>query len=171
MTLFPALAVPEPFDRFSPCRFYRYELGHLWDSRPPLVVCGINPSIATAARPDPTKTRVIGFARDGGFGGWVLVNPFAAVSTNVRGLSSFVDPIGPENDAHLLKWATRGTFVCAWGPPTKVPAALRCRLDAVVGMLVGAGARLHVLRLTKDGHPEHPLMLPKTCRPMAWSPT
>ena len=50
--------------------------------------------------------------------------------------------------------------VAAWG----VHGAFIGRHEAVRKAL----PRLHYLRLTKGGHPGHPLYLPKTLQPVAW---
>jgi hypothetical protein len=49
----------------------------------------------------------------------------------------------------------------AWG--TKGHAFYR---DDAVLKLLGKGA--YCLRRTKDGHPEHPLYIPKTIQPILW---
>lgn len=148
---------------------YRYWLTRSWDARPAMALLGINPSTADATEDDPTIHRGCDFADLSGHGSLWMLNPFASRATDVRELRRAADPIGPDTDRHLRSMCARAhTVVVAWGPPSKIPPALRPRLDAVTAMLLAAGVTLHVLRLTKDGHPEHPLMLPRSCRPVVW---
>lgn len=148
---------------------YRYRLGREWGPGPTLLVCGINPSIADAVKPDPTLTRCVGFARSLGCGSLTMINLFAWISTPVAGLASAEDPIGPRNDEVLDEEARRvGSVVCAWGVPDKLPARLRSRYFGVVNRWRVAGVRTLALRVTAGGHPEHPLYLPASCRPVAW---
>jgi hypothetical protein len=73
--------------------------------------------------------------------------------------------VGPDNDTFLLDVARRAELVvAAWG----VHAALDGRGDAVRRLLAGVGVELRVLRLTKDGHPGHPLYVPATTRAIPW---
>ena len=61
--------------------------------------------------------------------------------------------------------ATRADLVvCAWG----VHGRLHDRAAAVRDLLAGAGVRPHVLRLTRDGAPAHPLYLPAALTPIGW---
>lgn len=154
---------------------HRYWLSRSWDTRPTMAVLGINPSKAAALDEhdqlieDPTVWRCCDFADLSGHGALFMLNPFAYRATDVRELRTAKDPIGPDNDRHIRALCARArTVVIGWGPPTKIPAALRPRLVAVETMLRAAGVPLHVLRLTAGGHPEHPLMLPRECRPVLW---
>lgn len=155
---------------FSLCERYRYSLGRGWDGGlPTLAVIGINPSTADHETDDATIRRCVGFARDSGFGGLMMLNLFAWRDKDVRGLSAADDPVGPENDHELL----RVTNVCdltvwASGPPRKVPPRLRARFATVERMLRDAKRTLHALAFTADGYPSHPLFLPATCRPVVW---
>lgn len=144
---------------------YRYELTRTWDPASALVCCWVmlNPSTADASVDDPTIKRCIGFARDWGFGGLVVVNLFALRSTDPRALKTAVDPVGPRNDASILAAAGRASrVVCAWGTH---------------GVFADRGAEVrqllrpfdpHALRLTKAGHPSHPLYLPRALSPVRW---
>lgn len=181
LPLFPAPATPTPDVRpwKRPTYVgdaliegpYRYWLTRSWDARPTMALLGINPSTANATEDDPTIYRCVDFADLSGHGSLWMLNPFAFRATDVRELRTASDPIGPDTDRHIRSLCARArTVVVAWGPPTKIPAVLRPRLVAVETMLRAAGVRLHVLRLTKDGHPEHPLMLPRSCRPTLWAP-
>ena len=68
-------------------------------------------------------------------------------------------PIGPENNAAPLRLANDALFdVAAWG----TYEVHRGRDVEVRRML----PRLHYLRLTKDGHPAHPLYLQATLIPV-----
>lgn len=138
-----------------------------------MAVIGVNPSTATETEDDPTIRRCIRFAADSGHGGLVMLNLFAWRATDIGDLVSAAyggrDVVGPGNDnAILLEGTVAETVVCAWGPSTKVPAPLQARFAEVPRML--AGRSLHVLALTKGGHPGHPLYLPTSCRPTPWSP-
>lgn len=154
----------------STCRRYRYRLWRRWGDGPGLVVIGLNPSTADETADDPTIRRCVSKARSLGLPSLTMVNLFAFRSTDPRAL---MDParaqevVGPENDAHLLAAALAGAMVlCAWG----VHGRLLFRDRAVTKLLRGAGLRLHVLRLTKGGHPQHPLYLPEALRPVEWTP-
>lgn len=145
---------------------YRYRLERAWE--PAKARCAfimLNPSTADARQDDPTIRRCIGFARKWGFGGLVVGNLFALRATDPRELLRAVDPVGPENDAHLLAIArTAGLVVAAWG----TMAELRGRGAAVRESLEREGVELQVLGLTAEGYPRHPLYLKRELQPRAW---
>jgi hypothetical protein len=136
---------------------YRYTLWRGWDpGRPRVAFVMLNPSTAGAERDDPTLRRCIRFAHDWGFGSVEVVNLFALRSRSPRSLRRAADPVGPENDRHLLETAARARrIVAAWG----VHGALGAR-DRAVTRILGARRRLHCLGTTAAGHPRHPLYLP-----------
>jgi hypothetical protein len=140
----------------SPCGTYRYTLERWWDrTRKPLVFVLLNPSTADAETDDPTLRRGVGFAKREGAGGLVFVNLFALRSTDPAALRSHADPVGPENDHHLLDQVKRvGRAVLAWG----VDGVLLDRDAHVIRLL--QGHELLCLGRTKHGHPRHPLYLP-----------
>ena len=153
---------------FSPCRRYRYVLWREWDPRLPTVVfCGLNPSTADEHENDATIRREINFARDWRFGRLIKVNAYGWCATDPRAMLAQPDPFGPDNLETVLYWATRcKLFVAAWGNNIRAVDAYRLR-----ARLRDAGARIHVLRLTKQGNPHHPLRLPRVLRPVEWQHT
>ena len=73
--------------QFSACNRYRYRLWRIWDeSRKPLVMVMLNPSMANADQNDPTVERCQRRALKMGFGGLRVVNIFALVSTDPAAL-------------------------------------------------------------------------------------
>lgn len=155
---------------FSIDRTYRYELTRVWGeegaSAPRLVnFVMLNPSTADAFVLDPTNRRCVGFARDWGFDGFVTTNVFALRSTDPAGLRTVDDPVGSDNDTAIVRVATAADLVvAAWG----VHATLGGREAAVVDLLAAAGVELHALRVTKQGHPGHPLYVPAAAEPVRW---
>lgn len=152
---------------FSPDRSYRYLLTRTWDESSPVVnFVMLNPSTADAFALDPTNRRCVDFAQRWGCGALVTTNVFAWRSTDPTALRTVADPIGPANDAVLVETARRADLViAAWG----VHAAFDDRGMQVQRMLVDAGVELQALRLTKGGHPGHPLYVPAATVPALWS--
>lgn len=138
---------------FSEDRKYRYALWRVWSEiRRPLLMIGLNPSTANEATDDPTITRMIVRANKAGFGGLLMANLYAFVSTNPDVLLGDGEFVGVENDAYLMqmiKIAER--TVCGWG---SFPAAVK-RVDAVLGMI----PEPYCLGVNADGQPKHPLYL------------
>ena len=159
---------------FSTDRAHRYELTRIWGDAsgvPPRLVnfVMLNPSTADAFELDPTNRRCARFARDWGFDGLVTTNVFAFRSTDPTGLRSAEDPVGADNDAWIERASSSSALVvAAWG----VHARLLNRGDEVSSLLRRVlrrtGGELHVLHLTKAGHPGHPLYLPADTSPVPW---
>lgn len=150
---------------------YRYWLRRrLGSEGRPLAFIGWNPSLADSARDDPSVRRMLGFARAAGASDLVVVNLLAGIAARPEALALLEDPAGPLADDALLAAASFcTTLVAAWGIPkghaaTHAVAAIRAR------RIEALGRPLHVLRLTRDGHPCHPLYLPATLGLSAWSP-
>lgn len=150
----------------SPCGTYRYRLDRDWTllgtrNGPRACFVMLNPSTADAIIDDPTIRRCIGFARSWGIERLTVVNLFALRSTDPAALRTHHDPVGPENDLHLLE-ATRGAqiVVAAWG----ANGGLQRRDQRVTEMLTAAGRAVHRLGPpTLHGrHPRHPLYLAGT---------
>lgn len=146
---------------FSACRNWRYLLWNVWDPTLPLPgLLGINPSYAGARDDDHTTRKLCGFGERLGWGGYLLGNPFALVSTDQRGLLTAPDPIGPENDYHLGLLLERSAFVvCAWGSGKSAPVRkmLKARLWSMRASL--RDRQLMCFGTAADGAPRHPLVL------------
>jgi hypothetical protein len=152
---------------FSDCERYRYSLTRkLGPGDRRVLFVMLNPSTATAETNDPTIRRCIGYAKSWCFDVLEVCNLFALRNTDPKALYSHPDPIGPENDGHLVRAARRAELVvCAWG----THGAFQVRGGHVRNILhCVAGVFPHALRVTKDGHPSHPLYLPGDLKPQPW---
>lgn len=147
---------------FSPCKLWRYWLTRVWDeSKPVLVVVGLNPSTATEDIDDRTIRKCIHFAQAWGYGSLLMLNIFAFRATDPDDMRAAPDPIGPENDA-ILREKTEGRRVlCAWGGN----GDFKNRDLAVLKILEGRD--LVALKVSENtGHPWHPLYMPNATQPM-----
>lgn len=147
--------------RWSPDREYRYTLWRTWN--PDLPVCqfiGLNCSTADDHQLDPTVRRCIGYSKAWGYGSLCMTNLFAFRATDPRVMLAHDEPVGEMND-YWLRWIAKdaGLIVCCWG----CHGTHRNRATDAVALLRWYG--LKCLRLTKDGHPAHPLYLPKDLTP------
>ena len=138
----------------SSCGRYRYRLHRSWFMGEGTVLfIMLNPSTADAETDDPTIRRCIGFARRWGFRSLAVGNLFAWRATEPRELKQVSDPVGPENDQHLIEMSdSANAVIAAWG----AYGVYRNRNLHVLGLLEST---VEHLGLTKQGHPRHPLYL------------
>lgn len=153
----------------SECGEYRYHLWRLWDSTLPVMVfVMLNPSTADGDTDDPTIRKCVGFARREGFGGISVKNVFALRATNPRLLDTHRDPVGPENESHLL--AARDVslmtrLVVAWGNRrTSKRLAYAYKVATSICMMQMA----YCLGTNKSGEPKHPLYLASSTPIVRW---
>ncbi len=155
------LTEPFPFKPLSGARFSddkkcRYNLWRRFAEKgPTLMVLGVNPSIAGEVDNDPTVSRLESFAKRDKFALLVLGNLFAHIATEPKELKKAADPIGPENDAWLVKMRKMADMcVVAWGNNGKLKGR-----DLQVLELLSPLGPLHCFGLNKTGSPKHPLYL------------
>ena len=147
----------------SPCGLFRYTLWCSWGPGRWVNWCCLNPSRADATVNDPSFTRMRNFAEDWGYDGMIVTNLFAYRATKPADMKAAADPVGPLNDTALRDaYLNSALTVAAWG----AHGTFRGRDAEVKKMLPD----LHYLRMTKDGHPGHPLYLPKTLTPVRFAP-
>ncbi|HEU4345908.1 MAG TPA: DUF1643 domain-containing protein [Candidatus Binatia bacterium] len=137
---------------------------------------GLNPSTADEKNDDPTVRRCIDFAKRWGFGAMCMTNAFAYRATDPKVMLAQADPVGPDNNVHLVNVAKEaGLVVACWGNNIDgVTMPIACLGPTPVCMVIGADMRinkiqLHHLGLTGLGHPKHPLYLKKTTIPTPWT--
>ncbi len=141
---------------FSHDGVYRYWLSRIWSDGPRLLFIGLNPSTADTQSLDPTLRRVIGFAMREGCGGLFVGNLFAFRSKSPKVMMGQSDPVGPDNDKHLLALAEtvlrgHGLILAGWG----INGVHRGRSEEVADML--SSYDLMCLGVTKNRQPWHPL--------------
>ncbi len=153
---------------YSDCERYRYQLTRTWDEGGGRVLfVMLNPSTATERQNDPTVERCERRARALGFGSFQVTNIFAWRATDPRDMRAAADPVGPDNDAAILRgarWADQ--VICAWG----THGAHLQRGPAVQALLRATDRPLYHLGLSKAGHPKHPLYIAYSQKPMLWRP-
>lgn len=167
----PAVASPltqrcAVFDRTG---LYRYSLGRRWDpDLPKVVFVMLNPSTADAHHDDATIRRCIALARAWGCGALDVVNLFAYRTPRPAILRRVADPVGPDNDAYLVRASRRAQLVvAAWGHH----GTLLGRDRAARALLTATGrSAVYCLGTTQGGQPRHPLYLPRDTRPVPWLP-
>jgi hypothetical protein len=147
---------------------YRYRLSRTWDEKlPHAMFVMMNPSTADILVDDSTVAKCGRFARAWGYGGIFVGNTFAYRATDKKRLRSIADPVGPDNDKHLLAMAKKAQIVVfAYGQPGH--RSLAPRGVAVAKLLIRAGITPHILQLSKYGIPTHPLYLLETLKPVVW---
>lgn len=148
---------------FSECEAYRYALWFSWnDVLPPLIACLLNPSTATHEQTDPTIDGMLARARQWNYGALIVINLFASRATDPKNMKAAPDPVGAHNDdvcKLLLDYALadNGALLCGWGAHGSFMGRDRAFKQLAARSCVPAFA----LRYTKDGHPGHPLYIPR----------
>ena len=138
---------------FSNDRQYRYSLWRIWSPNKPLLtaIC-LNPSVASEIKDDPTITRLQSRAYKAGYGGLLMANLYAYVSTNPKSLLSNSNSVGEFNDYYIkqmVKLSDRQ--LCGWGSFKPVSQ----RAPAVLTML----KEPYCLGINADCQPKHPLYI------------
>jgi hypothetical protein len=148
---------------------YRYRLHRTWGPGRRVLFVMMNPSTADPLFDDDTVYKCYKYARTWGFDGLDVGNTFAYRTTDQKVLTKVVDPIGPDNDLHLTAMATAASLIVfAFGLPGS--KALRARGPAVAMHLRDhAGIKCHMLKLTKNGTPWHPLYLKDELKASIWN--
>lgn len=149
---------------FSDCERYRYVLRIKWDRGPVVNFVMLNPSTADEVKSDPTIDKCQKRALALGYGGLVVTNLFALRATDPKVMLADVEPVGPENDQHILREAMDALgIVCAWGQDGNHQG----RADFVYRCLAKMGEhKLSALRVSAE--PWHPLYLPMSLKPQAY---
>jgi hypothetical protein len=97
---------------------YRYRLGRTWELGPCVMFVMMNPSTADPLADNPTVAKCRRFATKWGYGSMYVGNTFAYRAADQARLAEVNDPIGPENDNHLLAMARESELVVfAYGQP------------------------------------------------------
>lgn len=136
---------------------YRYQLWRVWDElKPRVLFVMLNPSTADAAHDDPTIRKCVAYAKAWGYGSLEVVNLFAVRSTSPAMIYTHDDPKGKDNDPYILESGYRAhLIVAAWGAHGE-----HRERDRYVGALLKLhGFKLHCLKVTSKGLPNHPLYL------------
>jgi hypothetical protein len=151
--------------QLSPDRVYRYLLWRATGTGPTVLFVGLNPSTADEQADDPAIRRCVGFAVREGYGMLEMANLYALRATDPRALRWHRDPVGPDNDAHLLARATAAAAVIlAWGAVGREHAARVARvMELLRSVERQVGRPLLCLGTTKAGAPRHPLYLRADC--------
>ncbi len=123
-----------------------------------------NPSTATANTDDQTIRMIQTLSERFGYGKALIGNLFAWRSPDIHQLGEQDDPVGPDNDLHLVALAQEADhIVVAWGPPGKVKSAFRPvwteRWNTVADLLASSGKSIYCLKHLAGDHPRHPQIL------------
>ncbi len=156
---------------FSACRVYRYCLHRTVSPSGTGAVTFImlNPSTADERNDDPTIRRCMGFARDWGFRDLYVVNLSPYRSPSPRHLKAMGDEpreVQATNCRFVLRaLRTAQLTVAAWGVHGVLGARDRHMLQTIA---LDGRHQVHCLGTTRDGHPRHPLYLPRSVQPIKY---
>jgi len=148
---------------FSDCRKYRYALSRTWNGKKKTILfIGLNPSTANEKIDDPTIRRCINYAQNWGYGSLLMVNLFAYRATMPSELKNVKNPIGNDNDLHIIELSKKADIaVAAWGNE----GTLLNRDKEVKKIL----PNLMCLKINKSGQPSHPLYQKKDLKLIKYS--
>ena len=161
---------PEPVMRSA---LYRY-----WNDALPMgAFVGANPGKADAFVDDATARKYVGFARRWGWGGYVALNLFEWVATDMKELIARIlagEPVHAKdpNAAFRSLPAAAVKVVClAWGrTPPPIRGAWESRVMAIRRILIEelspTGMKIVIAARNLDGSPAHLSRLPYTESPL-----
>ena len=148
---------------FSDCRKYRYALSRTWNGKKKTILfIGLNPSTADEKIDDPTIRRCINYAQNWGYGSLLMVNLFAYRATMPTELKNVKNPIGNDNDLHIIELSKKADLaVAAWGNEGSL-----LNRDKEVKIIIPI---LMCLKINKSGQPAHPLYQKKDLKLIKYS--
>lgn len=142
-------------------------LWRTWDITKPLVLFVLlYPGTADGDVDDANVKRCLSYARLWNFGGLELVSLYSVQVEHAAGLFTFKDPIGLDNDRHVVEAAQRAPYVvCAWGA-----SAGSKRVEEVLRKIQGRAseAKLHHLGLDTKNQPQHLMRAATLQQPIPW---
>jgi len=144
-------------------RKYRYVLSRIWDeTKPYVMIVGLNPSTADETENDPTINKCIEFSKSWGYGGVYMLNLFAFRATLPIDMKNAEDPVGIENDNYIKEYSKLcDKVICAWGND----GSYKNRSKTVLSNLNNA----YYIKLNKSGEPAHPLYLKGDLTPIKFN--
>jgi len=148
---------------FSDCQKYRYALSRTWNGKKKTILfIGLNPSTANEKIDDPTIRRCINYAQNWGYGSLLMVNLFAYRATMPSELKNVKNPIGNDNDLHIIELSKKADIaVAAWGNEGNL-----LNRDKEVKKIL---PNLMCLKINKSGQPSHPLYQKKDLKLIKYS--
>ena len=99
---------------------YRYTLERYWGEEnyipgdQLITYIGLNPSTADGLTDDPTIRRLIGFTKEFGYPGFMIMNLFAIRTSDPKEMMKHLHPTGTENDA-WFGCIESDLIVACWG--------------------------------------------------------
>jgi len=147
----------------SPSGTYRYKLWRCWDStKGQVCFIGLNPSTADGETDDATIRRCVVFCQSWGYGSLIMVNLFAYRATDPKDLKRSEDPIGDDNNRHIVMSAEASDLIiAAWGSHGKFLG----RANHVIQMF-NSGVLKCLKQNKMDKSPSHPLYLKAGLKPI-----
>jgi hypothetical protein len=123
----------------------------------------LNPSTADAERDDPTLRRCMAFTASWSYERLRVVNVYSYRASDPALLPEREDDRNHESaDEHRARAGHDASLViAAWGTHAAPEAARSALFDLQVHAPTPLAPRLHCLGTTKDGHPRHPLYVPR----------
>jgi len=106
-----------------------------------------------------------------GYGSLIVWNLGAGRATKPTVWKAMADPIGPDNDAHILRMLNEccernGIAVVGWGND----GSFNGRARAVIQLATNVGLIFQCLGTTKSGQPKHPLYVANSQALIPWKP-
>lgn len=138
-------------DLISPDKRYQYATWRIWDAEKPLVLfITLNPSKNEENSDSATILKCVELANKLNYGGVIIAHLFALRCDDPNDFINAENPVGPENDACLEKFARQAkTIIAAWG----MRGTFIDRHDAIMRKF----SNLHCFGITENGQPIHPL--------------
>ncbi len=156
-------------NRYSLTRELADEFGGCGANKP-ILFCGYNPSTADETVDDHTLRREISFAKDMGGTYLIKVNLLSQRATKPEELDfteaerSFEENVSLVAELATLTLQAGGKIIAAWGIPKgrKKVRALATKAENLLTCKSELAHQWQTFGLTGNGHPRHPLYLPKT---------
>ncbi len=144
-------------------KYVRYLLENKGDNQ--LMVIGLNPSTASDLEPDNTMRRIMGYAQNNGFDGFIMINLYPQRSTNPKNLDSQLNEQRHNENLKIIRQIAKKvnspTILLGFGSNIMRRSYLKACLIDIVNELRDLNPQWKCIKLTKAGHPGHPLYLPK----------
>lgn len=153
----------------GPNNCYRYWLQRIWPWHDPkaklLFWIMLNPSTATEYCDDATLAKCRRLSARWGFRGMVICNLSPYRCTDSKVLHLVEQPLFPPNNLLVIETVLRSKalaepVVLGWGSP-RIKELRRQMLPQTVALAKLLGGRGRTMKLSVDGHPNHPLYCPE----------